>query len=259
VTGGLIAWSGERARDVLDAYRQLTEAAPRELTAATVVRRAPPAPFFPEAWHGELIAGMLICHSGRNAAQDLAAIRELGEPIVDLIAERPYVEVQSLLDGAEPKGMNYYWKTEFLPGLSSDFLDAFHTSARRVTSPMSESVIFHIGGALNERSADDGAVGNRDAHYVTGFAGCWPPGSGHDAEHIAWVRNAWESIRPFSTGGNYVNFQLADDDGARTRAAYRTSYERLRGIKAKYDPANLFRVNRNIAPAEHPVASHVEA
>jgi hypothetical protein len=73
-----------------------------------------------------------------------------------------------------------------------------------------------------------------------------PPGT--DAElHVAWVRAAWERIRPFSTGGNYVNFQLADDDTARTADAYGKNYERLR--QTSYDPNNLFRVNRNIPPA----------
>ena len=83
---------------------------------------------------------------------------------------------------------------------------------------------------------------------MTGFAGEWPPDASSD-EHVAWVREAWESIRPFSTGGNYVNFQLAEDDTARTAAAYGSNYQRLQRVKATYDPDNLFRVNINIPPA----------
>jgi hypothetical protein len=95
---------------------------------------------------------------------------------------------------------------------------------------------------------DDGAVGNRDARYVSGFSGTWPAGT--DAErHVAWVRASRERIRPFSTGGNYVSFQLADDDAGRTAAAYGRNYARLRRLKAAYDPGNPFRVNRNIPPA----------
>jgi FAD/FMN-containing dehydrogenase len=67
--------------------------------------------------------------------------------------------------------------------------------------------------------------------------------------HVAWARAGWERIRPFSTGGNYVNFQLADDDTARTAAAYGNNYRRLQRAKATYDPGNLFRVSRNIPPA----------
>jgi FAD/FMN-containing dehydrogenase len=248
ITGGLIVWSADRAADVLAVYRELTESAPRELTAATIVRLAPPAPFLPQVWHGKPIAGMILCHSGANAAADLAPVRALGNPVVDLVTPKPYVAMQSMLNAMEPKWLHRYWKAEFLPGLSSEFLDTFRSSALRVTSPMSQSIIFHVAGALNDHEADDGAVGNRDAHYIGGFAGTWPPGAPADP-HVAWARDGWERIRPFSTGGNYVNFQLADDDTARTAAAYGANYQRLQRAKADYDPDNLFRLNRNIPPA----------
>jgi FAD/FMN-containing dehydrogenase len=248
ITGGLIAWSADRAEDVLATYRDLTESAPRELTAAVTMRLAPPAPFVPKEWHGKPIAGMILCHSGANPAADLAAVRALGDPIVDLTTPKPYTAMQSMLNAMEPKGLHRYWKTEFLPGLSNQFLDAFREGALRVTSPLSQSVLFHLAGALNDREGDDGAVGNRDAHYIGGFSGTWPPGAPSE-KHVAWVRDAWERIRPFSTGGNYVNFQLAEDDTARTADAYGDNYQRLQTVKAAYDPDNLFRVNRNIPPA----------
>ena len=70
-----------------------------------------------------------------------------------------------------------------------------------------------------------------------------------DDEHIAWVRNSWERIRPFCTGGNYVNFHMADDGDARTAESYGPNLRRLQRAKAMYDPGNLFRSNRNIQPA----------
>jgi FAD/FMN-containing dehydrogenase len=248
ITGGLIIWSGDRATEVLAAYRDLTESVPRELTAAAIVRLAPPAPFLPQAWHGKPIAGIQVCHSGTNADADLAAVRALGDPIVDLVTPKPYVAMQSMLNAMEPKWLHRYWKAEFLPGLSSEFLDAFRSSALRVTSPLSQSIIFHLAGALNDHDDDDGAVGNRDANYIGGFNATWPPGAPADP-HVAWARDGWERIRPCSTGGNYVNFQLADDDAARTADAYGTNYQRLQQVKADYDPDNLFRINRNIPPA----------
>ena len=248
VVGGLRTWPAEKVSDVLAAYRELTASAPRELTSAAVVLTAPPAPFVPPQWHGRPMVGVLLCHSGSHPEVDLEPLRALGEPIVDLVAERAYVEQQSLLDAMEPKGLNQYWKAEYLPGLSGEYLDVFGEAALEATSPLSYSVIFHVDGALNERAADDGAVGNRDARFISGFSGVWEPGSGNDAEHVSWVRAAWERIRPFSTGGNYVNFQLADDDIGRTEAAYGVNYPRLRQVKAAYDRDNLFRVNRNVLP-----------
>ncbi len=248
ITGGLIAWDAQRAAEVLAVYRDLTTSAPRELTAAAVVLTAPPAPFVLQQWHGKPIAGMLVCHSGRNADADIAAVRALGDPVVDLITEKPYADQQSMLDDMEPKGLHQYWKAEYLSGLSSEYLDTFRDGALKATSPLSFSVIFHLAGALNDRDDDDGAVGNRDARFISGFSGVWPATDSPDG-HVRWVRDAWESIRPFSTGGNYVNFQLADDDSARTADAYGNNYRRLQRVKAKFDPRNLFRVNRNISPA----------
>jgi FAD/FMN-containing dehydrogenase len=247
ITGGLILWSADRIDEVLAAYRRLTGSAPRELTAAVVVMFAPPAPFVAEEWHGKRVVAVLACHSGENPEADLAPLRALGDPIADLVCERPYVEQQSLVDDAEPKGLHYYWKTEFASELSAGFLDAFRAGALAMKPPLSQSVIFHIGGALNEHAGDDGAVGNRDAVFVTGFAGQWAPEE-NAGEHVAWVRSCWDAMRPFSTGGNYVNFQMPDDDDRRTAASYGANHDRLRGVKARYDPDNLFRVNRNIGP-----------
>jgi hypothetical protein len=70
---------------VLAAYRDLTEQAPRELTAARSCgsRRRPRS--CPQVWHGKPIAGIQVCHSGANADADLAPVRALGNPIVDLV------------------------------------------------------------------------------------------------------------------------------------------------------------------------------
>jgi FAD/FMN-containing dehydrogenase len=245
VSGGLILWDGARAAEVQAAYRELTESAPRELTAVLTIRLAPPAPFVPPEWHGKPIVGMVVCYSGDDATTDLAPIRAIGDPIVDLITEKPYVAQQSMLDATQPKGAHYYWKTEFIPELSGEYEEIFRAAALKVTSPMSQSIVFHLAGALNERADDDGAMGNRRAGYVSGFAGAWPAPDPRGAEHVAWVRESWETIRPFSTG-NYVNFQVADDDTDRTASAYGGNFDRLQRVKADVDPQNLFRVNRNI-------------
>jgi FAD/FMN-containing dehydrogenase len=247
VTGGLRVWSADRVDDVLATYRDLTESAPRELTAAVAVRLAPPAPFLPGEWHGKPIVGLVVCHSGAHAKRDLAPVRALGDPIADLVTEKPYTDQQSMMDGMEPKGHRYYWKTEYLAGLTNEFLDTFRDSALKVTCPLSDSIIIHLAGALNERADDDGAVGNRDAQYMVAFAGQWPAGAPDD-EHVAWVREAWKSVRRLSTGGNYLNFQTGDEDEERLRATYGPNFDRLVEAKETYDPENLFRRNRNIRP-----------
>ena len=93
------------------------------------------------------------------------------------------------------------------------------------------------------------AVGNRTAEYVLNLQGAWEA-AGEDAIHIGWARDFWSAMRPFSSGGTYVNFLTEDADDERRRAAYGPElYAKLARIKAKYDPENLFRSNQNIRPA----------
>ena len=251
IMGGIVAWpAADHAEDVLGLYQEMTAAAPSELTLVATMRLAPPAPFIPEQWHGKPMVAVVACHSGdpTQAAHDLAPIKGFGRPIADLMVAKTYLEQQSMLDATQPKGANYYWKTEFISDLSDDYLQTFQANASTIESPMSQVILFHIEGALNERAEDDGAVGNRDATFVTGAAGAWPATDPNGEAHRTWVGNSWERIRPFSTGGNYINFQTADDDASRIEDSYRGNYERLRKIKSECDPENLFRVNRNLEP-----------
>jgi hypothetical protein len=250
VYGGLIAWPFERATEILQTYRTLTAGAPRELTVFLILMQAPPAPFVPQEWHGKRICAMSVCYSGNldDADKVVAPIRALGDPVVDLLREQPYVELQSYLDDGEPKGSHYYWKTEFVAELSEELLSAARDLFAECPIPDGQLGFLHLGGALNDREEDDGAVGNRDARFAFGANGMWEPDEPDADMFRQWIRDAWKRLRPFSTGGNYINFQTADNDQA-PADAYGKNYERLQRVKAEYDPDNLFRVNRNIASA----------
>jgi hypothetical protein len=250
VYGGLIAWPFERATDVLEAYRELTARAPRELAVWLMLLRAPAAPFVPEAWHGRRICAMSLCYSGdpQDAARLLAPLGALGDPVVDLLRPRPYVEMQSYLDATEPKGHHYYWRTEYLTDLDDGLLATARDTFAGFANPAAQVGILHLGGALNERDPADGAVGNRDIRYVCGVLGMWDPHEPEAASFRQSVDETWDRLRPFGTGSNYVNFQMKGDGPERTAEAYGANYARLRHVKAQYDPGNLFRMNRNIIP-----------
>ena len=121
---------------------------------------------------------MAVCHSGDAGDRDaaLAPIRALGEPVVDLLAEQPYTQVQSYLDATEPKGHHYYWRTEYLAELSDDLLATMRELFADCPIPDAQLGLLHLGGALNEHASDDGAVGNRDARFAIGANGMWEPG-----------------------------------------------------------------------------------
>jgi FAD/FMN-containing dehydrogenase len=250
VVGGLVAWPFARAEEILATYKKLTEEAPRELAVWLLLLHAPPAPFVPPEWHGRKICAMAICYSGDLARTDeaLAPIRALGDPILDLVHEQPYVEVQSYLDATEPRGICHYWRTEYLSELGDGLLETMRELAASCELPETELGVLHVGGALNERPEDDGAVGNRDARYAIGAKAMWSPDAGDRDRIVDWVRGAHERIKPFSTGRTYVNFQAHDEDDARVREGYGTNYERLVELKRRYDPDNVFRSNRNVAP-----------
>jgi FAD/FMN-containing dehydrogenase len=251
VFGGLIAWPFERAEEVLDAYRTITSTSPLELATWLVLMPAPPAPFVPPAWHGKRLCAMCVCYTGDLDRVDrvVAPIRALGRPVFDLLQIQPYTQVQSYLDSTEPKGMHYYWRTEYLAELTRPFLATLRAIFAECPIPDADLGVLQLGGALNTRPSDDGAVGNRTARFVCGVKGMWAPDEPDAHTYRDWVRDAGDRLRPFSTGATYINFQTADEDDARTEATYGTNLQRLAAVKSKYDPHNLFRTNRNIRPA----------
>ena len=250
IVGGLIAWSAEEAAGVLERYREVTARAPRELTLAAVMRNAPAAPWLPASTHGQPMIAIVVNHTGDHsqAQADLAELRAHGRPWADLIQVKPYAAQQSMLDATQPKGMHYYWKSEFVGSLSDDLLEAYRSQFVGLEAPANQITLFHLEGRLGELEESDGAMGNRDARYAAVAQSMFPPDSPAADQNRDWVRSAWLALQPFSTGGNYVNFQTEDEAPERVVASYRENMGRLGQVKARYDPDNLFRVNRNIAP-----------
>jgi FAD/FMN-containing dehydrogenase len=248
MTGGIIAWPGSEAERVLEAFRATSSAAPRDLTLVVLRRNAPPAPWLPESAHGTPIIAVVACHTGdvARAGADLEPITSLGGELANTIQAKDYTAQQSMLDATQPKGMHYYWKSEFVPELSGGLLTAYNDQFADLKAPANQLVLFQVDGALNEHAEDDGAMGNREAAFACVAQAMWAPDSPAGEPNREWVRNAWEAVKPFSTGGNYVNFQTADEPDERTEESYRGNFQRLQAAKSRYDPDNLFRVNRNI-------------
>jgi FAD/FMN-containing dehydrogenase len=251
VTAGLIAWSADEAAGVTDMFRRVTQNAPRQLTMAMLMRNAPAAPWLPEEHHGKPMVAFVVNHTGtpEEAEADLAEVRSFGTPWADIIQVKEYAAQQSMLDATQPKGMNYYWKSEFVSELGDEVLTTYRAQVEGLEAPANQIVLFHIEGALKEHPEDDGAVGNRDAAYACVIQAMSPVGDiDASARNRDWVRAAWRAMKPFSTGGNYINFQTEDEGEERAGEAYRGNMDRLRRVKAEYDPENVFRVNRNITP-----------
>jgi hypothetical protein len=250
VVGGVVAWPASEAPKVLELYRTLAEQAPPELTLVVLLRPAPPAPWLPKDIHGKPIVAMIACYSGsvEEGEKAVAPIKSFGTPIGDVLVRRPYTQMQSLLDATQPKGRRYYWKSEYLSRVEPALCEKAIEHASRIRSPHSGVILFQIGGALNQLKGEHSPAGNRDARYVLNIAGSWEQ-AGEDAANVEWARNAWKDMKPFSTGGTYINFLTEDESAERIEAALGKSLKRLAEVKAKWDPQNVFRTNRNIKPA----------
>jgi FAD/FMN-containing dehydrogenase len=253
VYAGGVAWPADQAPGVLEMFRKTATEAPPELTLVAAMRIAPPAPWLDRDIHGKPIVLLLACHTGgvAEAERHLAPIKAFGKPVGDILQRRPYVTQQSLLDATQPRGRRYYWKSEYLPGIESPMLAKVMEHAKHLTSPHSAVIVFQLGGAVARWPEGHSAVGNRDAAAVLNITAAWEKES-EDPIHVEWARSTWRDMRGFSTGGTYVNFLTEEETGERVAAAYGRNLARLAEIKARWDPENLFRTNKNVAPAVSP-------
>ena len=235
---------------MLELYRTLAEKAAPELTLVVLIRPAPPAPWLPKDMYGKPIVALLACYSGKpeEGEKAVAAIKSFGSPIGDVLVRRSYAQMQSLLDATQPKGRRYYWKSEYISRVDPALCEKLIEHAAKIRSPHSMVGLFQIAGALNRLNVDHSPVGNRDARYVLNLAGSWEQ-AGEDTANVEWARAAWNDMKSFSTGGTYINFLTEDEGPERIQAALGKGLERLAEVKAKWDPQNVFRTNRNIKPA----------
>ncbi len=250
VLAGAIAWQGDDAATVIDAYREFSAVAPRELTSVAVLRRAPPAPWLPKEVHGQFIAAIFVCHTGNPADGEalVAPLRKVASPIADIVVRRPYAQMQSLLDATQPKGRRYYWKSHYLPAVDRRMADLAVEHARHIATPHSAILLFQIGGALSELPASHSPAGNRDAAYVLNIAAAWEKAE-DDALQIQWARDCFEATKPCSTGGAYINFLTEEEGADRIQAAYgRAALDRLAVLKRQFDPDNFFRHTKSVLP-----------
>ena len=250
VMAGAAAWPAEDAREGLEFFRQFTATSPRELSCAAILRLAPPAPWLPPAVHGKLIFMIVAVYTGQleDGAAAVAPIKAFRKPVADIITRRPDAQMQGLLDGTQPKGRRYYWKSEYVSRIDPGLIDLYVQRAATLQSPHSALILFQIGGALNELPADHSPAGNRDATYVANIASSWEK-SADDQRNVAWSRETWEAVRPFGTGGAYINFMTEDEGSDRTRVAYGEAIlTRLAELKRRLDPDDLFRHTKRLAP-----------
>lgn len=240
---GMVVHPFDRARDVMRLFQEVTEDAPEELTLLLVLRKAPPAPFIPEAWHGKAIAAIAAHWTGapEDGVEAMRRIKEAGEPVADNIAPKPFAAFQSMLDGGQPFGRRYYWKPAEAQGLSDGLMDVLEKQAAALTSPFSAILMMHMDGAAARVPVEATAIGIRKFRHVLVFQASWEKPD-EDEVHVGWAREGLEAAQPYTSGNAYVNFLTADETASRMGSAYDPAvFARLKELKKRYDPENLFR------------------
>ena len=227
------------------------EAAPEEFSAIANIMKAPPMPFVPEEAHGKLAIMALVCFAGgaEEAERVLAPFRALAEPIADMVRPIPYPEIYPPEEeGYHPIATAYdLFVDEIGVPQAETILEHLGTS----TAMMGVAQLRVLGGAIARVPNDATAYAHRDRRIMVNIAALYERAE-EDETHLPWIRGFVEAMRQGDDEAAYVNF-LGDEGQGRIRASYPgTTWDRLRELKARYDPTNLFRLNQNIPPAELP-------
>ena len=250
IYGGPIFWELKDAAGIMRWYRDFQATAPEEFYIFLGLQTVPPGDPFPKDHWGKKIVVLLVSHNGPIADGEKAvnAVRAaLPKPIIDLAGPMPYPALQAMFDGLYPKGLQWYWKGDFVKTLPDAAIDAHLEHAAKLPSAVSAMHLYPIDGAVHRRKQDATAWNCRDATWSMVIVGVDSDPTKAPALK-KWARDYWEAVHPFDLGGAYPNFMMDDEGEARLKATYGDNYKRLATLKKKYDPSNLFRVNHNILP-----------
>ncbi len=250
VFGGLLMYPAEAGRELFRFWRDFMLAAPDEVGSGLAFLCAPPEEFVPEPVRGQPVIGIVLCYSGdvEDAPKVLAPLLEFGPPALSMVQPMPYVAVQQLLDPANPKGMLNYWTGDFYDELPDPAVDVLVDKATRPVSPLTQIIVVAGGGAIARVDDDAMAFGQRTTPWNIHYLSMWAE-AGDTEKNIAYTKELAGAMKPWSTGRVYLNF-LGDEGQDRVESGFGTEkYARLRSLKAKWDPTNLFRHNQNIPPA----------
>jgi len=255
VLAGTILWKMADAAKVLRFYRDWIADAPDGSMTIVTARKAPDLPFIPRDLVGQPVIGVVSCYAGPidEGERVLAPLKSFGSPVLDACVPKPFVAHQASLDPSFEPGWWYYVRSCDVQELSDDVIDITVDHVSRITSPITSIALWQLGGAVKQVGENETAYTGRAAGHTFNINGNAYTSEGFD-EQREWVRKFWTALEPHHTSV-YVNFMWEEGE-ERVREAYGPEkYDRLKTLKQKYDPTNLFRLNQNIRPDEPPGAS----
>jgi FAD/FMN-containing dehydrogenase len=253
--GGDLIYPVEKAPEVLDAYALWSAELPDEMSTGVAFLNVPPLPALPEPLRGRSVVALRGCYCGESPGDGEELVRsmreELGESIMDTFAAMPFAAMDSIsMDPVDPMGSRQH--SEMLGELSPEAIEALvEVAGAGSGSPLIILELRQLGGALTRTADRLSTMGKGDSRFImNGIGPAFTPEMAQGV--VAYLARVAEATRPFQTGDTYVNFMELDGASAeRVKAAHTPEdWERLVALKDRYDPENVFRFNRNIAPSK---------
>jgi FAD/FMN-containing dehydrogenase len=243
VTSGLVGHRIERARDVLQFFRDFASSAPDDLTLNGGLLHASDGSGVP-------LAMLIGCHCGPLAEGEAAMrpIKRFGSPVIDTLGPASYVDTNTtIFDPGFPRGARNYWKSSFLAELSDAAIDTLIAQFAMCPSPMSGLLLEHFHGAATRVAVGETAFPQRRESYNLLVVSQWLDRK-DDEKNIAWARATYDVLRPHMASESYVNYQTEDETDTVLEQAYGLNYKRLVALKNRLDPTNVFHLNQNVRP-----------
>jgi hypothetical protein len=226
----------------LQFFDEFSSDAPDELTLVGAVLAIP---------DGTPAFGTLVCFCGseREDAKVLEPLKKFGKPIADLIQLREYLDMQTQLDSAWPPGRHYYNKAHNIRRLNDGTIQTILHYSSTLPIPVSNIAMQQLHGAASRVGPFETAFPHRYNHFTI-LAHPATDNPSEDEKIIKWSRECWKALQPFVEKAVYVNVleDALEEGETRVREAYGQNYDRLMGLKRKYDPLNLFWQNSNLNP-----------
>jgi hypothetical protein len=251
VYSGPIFWDAKIAKEVMGTYRDFIGGAPEDLGIFVGLKTVPPVDPFPREHWGKRACAIIGAYNGPASDGEKAMgqfLKNVPAPLFNWMGPMPFPAMNGLFDPFFPKGLQWYWKGDFVKSLPDEAIDIHIAQAGNAPSDLCLMHLYPIDGAVRRVAKDATAWSARDASFSMVIAGIDPDPKRAEALKT-WGRAYWKAVHPFNMEGAYVNFMMDDEAKGRLQATYGDNYARLAVVKAKYDPKNLFRVNQNIEPA----------
>ena len=249
VYAGPMLWHIDRSAEVMSWYRNYITSAPEEMNGWFAFLTVPPAPPFPEELHMKKVCGIAWCYTGplEKAEEVFKPIRsQFGPPALDWVSPIPQPALQGMFDPIYPKGLQWYWRADWVKELSDEAIDLHVKYGAQLPTMHSTMHLYPISGAPQRVGKNDTPFSYRDANWGMVIVGVDPDPANNETM-IAWAKEYSEALHSYTAGGAYINM-IMDEGQERIKAAYRDNYPRLVEIKNKYDPTNFFHINQNIKP-----------